>query len=367
MSTDPELAAGARNLLIDCAGLTPGSDLLIVYESPELGWYDLGLSAAVATEARRMGIEARLVEAGAPGHERDRNAADAIAASDRVVFFARIGDQDRFAPAAPGKTVVMCYCRDAGMLGSSYGTTGHRAMTALKQAVDEVLLGAREITITCPLGTEMTGTIQPSARGEPADVSVRRFPLGVPQPIPASTFSGRVALGRYLTPTGSRPYDPACVRLDSPVFAEVTKGRIDRFTGEPEAVAQVRAHYERVAGKFGIDADAVHSWHAGIHPGCAYRADADGDPDRWSNTVFTNPRFLHFHTCGDYAPGEICWMVLDQTVLVDSTPLWQHGRLRVDNFAQTRACLADWPELQALFATPSDMIGLPPEGFFPSP
>ena len=25
-------------------------------------------------------------------------------------------------------------------------------------------------------------------------------------------------------------------------------------------------------------------------------ADADRDPHRWSNTVFTNPRFLQFHT-----------------------------------------------------------------------
>lgn len=363
--TDAEtLASGARNLLIDCAGLTTGEDLLIVHESPGLGWYDLDMPMAVAAEARRMGMDVRLLEAGAPGAEPDRQVADAVAGSDRVIFFARIGDQDRFAPQVPGKTVVMCYCRDAGMLASSYGTTSHRAMTALKHAVDDVLLGASRITITCPLGTEMAGTVPEAVRRQRMDVSVRRFPLGVPQPVTAEAFSGRVALGRYLTPTGSQPYDPACLEIDSPVFAEVAGGRITGFTGDSAAVARVRTHYARVAGTFSIDPDAVHSWHAGIHPGCSYAADIADDPDRWSNTVFTNPRFLHFHTCGSYAPGEICWMVLDPTVRVDGAALWENGRLRVDDFAPTRACCADWPELRALFAAPSDTIGLPPEGVF---
>ena len=74
--------------------------------------------------------------------------------------------------------------------------------------------------------------------------------------------------------------------------------------------------------KFGIDPDAIHSWHAGIHPACAYEGEAARDPDHWSNTVFTNPRFLHVHTCGANPPGEICWMVLDRTVKVDGVAIW---------------------------------------------
>jgi hypothetical protein len=54
------------------------------------------------------------------------------------------------------------------------------------------------------------------------------------------------------------------------------------------------------------------------------------DPDRWSNSVFTSPRWLHFHTCGAYAPGEICWMVGEPKVEVDGKALWREGRLWLD-------------------------------------
>ena len=78
---------------------------------------------------------------------------------------------------------------------------------------------------------------------------------------------------------------------------------------------------------FGIDPDVVHSWHAGLHDGCPAGLDPHGDPDLWSNTVFGSPAWLHLHTCGAYAPGEICWMVADPTVEVDGRALWQDGVL----------------------------------------
>ena len=142
------------------------------------------------------------------------------------------------------------------------------------------------------------------------------------------------------------------------MFAEVELGRITGFAGDRGVVERVSDHYDRVASLFGIDADVVHSWHAGIHPGCAFAADAAADPDLWSNTAFGNPRFLHFHTCGDYPPGEISWMVLDRTVIVDGQAFWQSGRLRADAFARSRRCFENWPELGSLFANPSDQIGL---------
>jgi hypothetical protein len=358
MTVASELARGARNLLVNCAGVEPGDTILIVHENPDLGWYDLDAPMAVAAEAGKLGATVLMVEAGAPENQRDPGLADAIAAHDCVIFFARIGDQDRFADPAPGKTCVMCYARDAEMLASPYGTTPYQALEELKEAVNDILLGASRIEIRCPLGTEISGTVSDAARRARADVSVRRFPLGVPQPIEAATFSGRVALARYLTPTGSRVYEPPSLKIGWPVFATVESGRIESLDGDAGDVARIRQHYELVAELFGIDRDAVHSWHAGIHPGCAYRAGAAEDPDRWSNTVFTNPRFLHFHTCGSLPPGEICWMVLDHTVAVDGANLWQHGRLRPEAFAAGRACLEKWPELAAIFARPSDRIGL---------
>ena len=60
---------------------------------------------------------------------------------------------------------------------------------------------------------------------------------------------------------------------------------------------------------FSIDEKAVHSWHSGIHPGINYSKKISFNPDMWSNTMFVSSKYLHFHTCGNYAPGEICWMV----------------------------------------------------------
>lgn len=362
MGRDAALARGARNLLVNCAGLGPGAagaNLVIVHEEPALGWYDLEAPLAVAGEARRLGMAPALVRVGAPGNEPDPRAVEAVAEHDCAIFFSRMGDQDRFEAPVPGKTIVMCYARDAAMLGSAYGGTDHRALLDLKAAVNRILLRAGRIRISCPLGTDLVGAAATGEREEGGEVSVRRFPMGVHQPMNASGFSGRVALARYLTTTGSKVYEPASLALATPVMAEVEAGRLAGLDGDAAIVDRIRAHYRMVAEKFGLEAGAVHSWHAGIHPGSAYTVDAAEDPDRWANNVFTNPRFVHFHTCGARPPGEICWTVLDPTIEVDGTALWERGRLRADAFPLTRECLARWPELAPLFKSPSDAIGSP--------
>ena len=277
---------------------------------------------------------------------------------DCTIFLARIGDQDRFDEPVPGHRAVMVYARDAAMLASRYGRTDHRALVALKEAVDAVIASARRIEISCSLGTSLEGAPAPMEGSDPADVSVHRFPMGVPAPVAASRFSGHVALARYLTPTGSQAYEPTCIRLEGTVLAALDRGRILGFAGNREDVERIERHYDRVAGRFGIDRNAVHSWHAGIHPGCGYPGTIDADPDKWSNTVFTSPRSLHFHTCGDYAPGEICWMIVDPTVAIDGVPLWDRGTLRAGAFAATAHCVARWPVLGTLIEAPDTAIGL---------
>lgn len=349
------LAEGVRNLLSRCAEIQPGQRLLVLREDPALGWYDRAAPEAVAAEARAMGATATVQVVGAPTNAEPAEIAASIAAHDAVIFFARIGDQDRFEDRYPGKTVAMSYARRAGDLASVFGRTDHRAMAALKSAVNAVLRGAGRIEVTCPLGTRVSGS---GGLPEAGEVAVRRFPLGVPQPVPAEGFSGQVALARYLTPTGSRVYDPAWVPIAEPVMAQIEGGRIAGLDGPAAETARIHAHYQRVAATFGIEALAVHSWHAGFHPGCTDARPAAEDPDRWANTVFNSPRVLHFHTCGAYAPGEICWMVLDATVMVDRTPLWRDGVLCPENFAPLRDCLRRWPELPALFSTQLAPVGI---------
>ena len=353
-----QMCAGTWNLLHNCTHLQPGEKLLLICEDPTLGWYDQKVAGTIMKAAKKFGVDPTIIHAGEPTNHPVPEITDAIASHDCVIYLARLGDQSRFDDIAPGKRSVMCYVRDSNMLASPFCQTTYQATKAIKDAIDDVLLEAKTITVTCPLGTNFTGSAQTVGQVKKSDVSVFRFPLGVPQPLSAKHFSGKVAISRYLTPTGSKVYKPACVPLLKTSFAHINQGRITGFEGDADEVKVIEKHYEYIAEKFGIDRDIVHSWHAGIHPACAYMADAAENPDRWSNTVFGNPRIVHFHTCGDYAPAEISWIVIDHTITVDGQTLWDHGRLCLENFTKTAACLETWPELKKLFANPVQEIGV---------
>ena len=104
------------------------------------------------------------------------------------------------------------------------------------------------------------------------------------------------------------------------------QGRLTGFEGAASDVAVANAQYDRVSDLFGIDRNFVHSWHAGLHPGCGYPWDLRDNYERWGGSAFGNPRIMHFHTCGAYAPGEISWNVIDPTIVVEGTTLWERGQ-----------------------------------------
>lgn len=318
------LAAGARNLLEVCAGLEPGQNVLILHEDPALGWFDMAAPIAVAKMAEALGADVHVLQVGGPDTPLPTEYLSARWRADVEIWFARIGDQDRFKKRDSGPTKVVSYARTASALASSFGTRPHAEMLDLKQKLDHRISVGQSIHVKCPLGTDLRGT--PGCFDE-SDVTVKRFPMCVPSPVPANSFSGTVMLSGYLTPTGSRSYDPASLFLAETVMANIDNGRITGFDGCQGTIERVNAHYSHVSSLFDIDPMIVHSWHAGIHDGCSYHGTIEQNPDLWSNTVFGSPQWLHFHTCGDYAPGEICWMVKDPTIIVDDTPLWSNGVL----------------------------------------
>ncbi len=321
-----DLEAGAVNLVSGCARITAGHKVLVVAEDPGLGWFDEAAPRAVAEAARRLGAEVAILPSGSPADALAPGLASATANADVVIYFARIGDQDRFVDGSGGALRVVSYARTAHALASAFGRRDNGQMLRLKRAVDRALMGAAEIEISCPRGTRLRGP-GPADVPEAPDVTVRRFPMCVPAPVSAKAFSGEVVLADYLTPTGSQVYDPPCLALPEPVIAEVENGRIARFRGAPAIVERVEAHYSAVAERFGIRSDVVHSWHAGIHDGCTFEARPAADPDLWSNSIFGSPGYLHFHTCGNYPPGEICWMVAAPTIVADGRAIWRDGTL----------------------------------------
>jgi hypothetical protein len=358
VTNGPSTDRAADNLLLNCAGLDPRSSLLIVHENHELGWYDEALVKVILAAANRIGIDTHTLAVGAPGTQHSENLSAAMQQCDCTLFLSRIGDQDRFAALPPGKKIVMCYVRTVDMLVSSFAATSYQAMVEMKLALDQLLNLAQQIEVYCPLGTHCNLEIEAEQFPGKGDVTIKRFPMGVVTPIAANKLSGQVALSDYLTSTGSRVYEPANLALAESVFAVVESGRITGFEGAPQVIAEIEQHYRMVAELYEIDANFIHSWHFGIHPGLSYQQPAASNPNRWSNTVFNHPRILHFHTCGAYAPGEICWIVKDPTIVLDGKPVWENGIPQLNKFEITRNCLEKWPELQALYAREPGAIGI---------
>ncbi len=344
-----DIEPGVRNLLFNCAGLRERDSLLVVYEKPELGWWQADLIESVIEQARKFGIDAHPLETGAPTNQRDEKVQAAMQEHDCSLFFARAGDQDRFSTANAGNKIVMCYARDKSMLASSFGQVDYQAMKALKIALDGIIAGAGSIEISCPLGTRLNAEFDSAATPAPGDVTVRRFPMGIVSPVLAEPFSGEAIISNYLTPTGAGVYQPANLKVGAPVSARIERGRISRFDGPPRLVESIEQHYQRVARLFDLEPFVIHSWHAGIHPGATCSISEDQNPDLWGNTVFNHPRYLHFHSCGVNAPGEISWMLRDHRVKIDGQPLWDAGRMRLQDFPQARQCLESWPELKKLY------------------
>lgn len=363
MSVDAEaLRRGVHNLLAECAEARAGESILILREDPALGYFGPGLAEAISAEATRQGLHVHQLDV---PFIPDVTAltpelAQQIARFDHAVFLARLGDQLRFQAMPANCKPITSYVLDAPSLASAFGSASYRGFVRLKELFNALFLRAEVISITCPLGTALSGRVRAPRDQAPLDVSIKRFPVSIFAPLDAAGFSGRVAVARLLAGTGSRYYHPYGRALGSPVFARIADGRLCDWEGEAAEIAGVRAHYAHVAALFGIDGDVVHSWHAGIHPGCTYAGSAHDHYERWSGSAFGNPRLLHFHTCGDYAPGEICWNIVDPTIEVDGVTLWRQGRIEIAHVPGAEEVLANHPDIAELFANPSPMMGLAP-------
>ena len=136
------------------------------------------------------------------------------------------------------------------------------------------------------------------------------------------------------------------------------RGRLTGFTGLAADVELANAHYDDIARRFDLDRNAVHSWHAGIHPGCAFADPATKAFRRWGGAAFGNPRILHFHTCGTTPPGEISWNILDPTIRIDGIPVWEDGQLFPERVPGGADILQRYPCAAAVFANPERLVGI---------
>ncbi|MDA0706138.1 MAG: hypothetical protein O2805_05845 [Proteobacteria bacterium] len=357
-----KLRDGIDNLLFNCIGAKAGESLAIVSEQGVGGYYSATLDRVVAARARARSLDVHLVVA--PVLEEVNTFPDeirqVIESTDHVLFLSRIGDQVRFSELGRIGSTTMCYALDEESFATPFCSAHYEFFVRLKNMVNAAVFGEKEITIRCASGTYLHGI----SAGDPGDddtvgdVTVKRFPMTVFRPIPANTFSGKIALTRWLVRTGTRIYEPESVLIDGVVFALVENGRIVDFDGASGEVEKIRAHYAFVANKFNIQADLIHSWHAGIHPQNGYFGTATDNLTRWAGSAFGNPRYLHLHTCGDYPPGEICISVFDPTVSVDGVDLWRDGRFVFAESTAVKTLQYEYPGMQQLFENPVMEYGL---------
>jgi hypothetical protein len=360
-SLPSDLEAGVANLLDTCVGLNDGDRFVLVAEAASQGYYDGIAAAAVADGARRRGAKVQTVRA--PVLEDPstipREVLAAIDGADHTVFMARLGDQVRFRTLPGQGSKTMCYALDAGLLAAPFAGLNHKGMEILQNRLEAALLTARHCRIRCPLGTELEGSLTAPHQNAPnPSGSMRRFPVMTFQPVPADGLSGRVALARWLMGTGSRLYRPYSLTLRSVVFARVEGGRIVDFDGDAEQVARVKSHYDWVARRYGLDRDRVHSWHLGINPGTFCTEAPEHNLLRWGGIAFGAPRYLHFHTCGDEAPAEICWSVFDATVEIDGDAFWKDGRFRFSQRPEIQTALENYEGLSDAYADARTDIGI---------
>jgi len=177
-------------------------------------------------------------------------------------------------------------------------------------------------------------------------------------PAPASGFAGRIALPGFLVGTGSKYYHPFGVTFDAPLFAVFEGNTLLGFEGQKSDEDKANQHLDMVAGRFEIDRNFVHSWHLGIHPKCYFDGVAVDQFESWSGSAFGNPRLLHVHTCGAYAPGEVCWNVVDPTLVADGVTIWEDGVLLPERVPGGREVLAEYDDLRRAFLAPDRRIGL---------
>lgn len=350
-------------MLQGCGGVAPGGRVVILHEPPGFGYYDPGLAPAVARTARKLGYAATLHDAGFSPDPPDLppDLAAQMAAADATLFLARLGDQVRFRPGEGVDRAIVSYALDLDTLAAPFGTLDHGAMAVLRGAIDRALAAAATIRITCPAGTDLSGRLGDDAKA-PTDTVTRRFPLLVSTPMPMAGFAGRVVQRGFLVGTGSRYYTPYACVLEDPLTVHIRGNRIAGFEGAARDIDAAERHYETVAARYGIDPWYVHSWHAGIHPACRFEGPASAGFERWSGSAFGNPRLLHIHTCGAYAPGEISLNIADPTVTADGVAIWDRGRLRPERVPGGGDVLGKHPDLAAAFADPVRECGLGPDG-----
>ncbi len=363
MNNTIDITIGSRNLLQECLGSKPGDRLIILHEDPALNFYDDKAPQTLFEVATADGLIADIRQVGfSPDcNHVDDTLWDFVKTFDHAVFFARLGDQYRLAGKSAANTnVVIMYTLDQSMLASRYASLSYCGMGKIKVLVDKTLMQARHIKISCQYGTDISGNFSPKLTEnlKPTGFGIAEFPIPVARAIEADPFEGTITLRHNIAGSGNRYFDPWGISFEGTLTAELRNGVISNLLGPKNSVDKVTTYVENVGKTFDFNPWIAQSWHAGIHPGCAYAMRPDDNLERWVTGPFANPRAFHFHCGGHKPPGEINWHIIDVTIEVDGIALWENGQFHPERLTGGAEILNHYPEIVSAFANPAREIGL---------
>jgi hypothetical protein len=334
----------ADNLLINCARIGKGSDVLFVNESGrEAVSHDT--VTFIENRARALGANVRSIWLGAvAGPESIPDPIiESIRTADVSIFNHTLGAMLRIRPIPGGGTGVLNYATTDEILASDWVQVPYELWQQVIKSVAGEFGRAHKWRISCPNGTDIRGEVPEAERSAPTagtGFALHTFPIGTHRPTSALNANGKIAI-RWLVSSQNHDVGEG-LHLDRYVIGHVENGRFTGFEGNSEDAGRVSRYLAEIGERYHQDPFVVNSWHGGINPQAfTPRRDVD-DLAHWQTLVHNNPRSLHFHVIGDDVPGELSLPIIDHTVVVDDQVYWDKGRFSLLERPAARDAAAKW-------------------------
>jgi hypothetical protein len=319
---------GIDNLLIQCAQVKSGADVLFINE-PAM-FVERPAVEAMEERARLLGARVTSLWTGrAAGPETiAEEIIRKIEAADITIFNHTMGAMLRLRPIAGGGIRVLNYATTRSLLESEYARVPHSLWSEASMMAIKEINQVRRWHITCELGTEVEGVVPDSEangiKGMDA-FAVRTFPIGTHRPTSSMAARGKLAV-RWLTSASLHDFGSEGMKLEDPIMLEFADGKIRGFSGNQRLIDRTVAYLEEVGNRTRKEGLMINSWHAGINPQTMSPWTDDDSLEAWMNVAHNSPHILHFHAIGESIPGELSVPIIDPTVSMDDKVMWNGGK-----------------------------------------
>ncbi len=356
-TTERGRQVAADNLLLHCAGVQSGKDVLFINERCDA--VDPEVVAYLEARARVHGARVRSISP--PRAESPEGIpADlmgAIESAQITIFNHQLGSLLRLRPARGNGVRVLNYATNWKVLDSEFARIPYGLWTNAASHIVGKLGHARTWRVQCPRGTDISGEMpqMQSAEGRASTgFTLHSFPMDTHPPLVSLSASGRIAF-RWFVSSAVHDLGIEGITLENPVLAEVERGRVVQFTGDSRTVEKARRFLEEIGTRYGKDPFTVNSWHVGINPQTRVAFGPEENLEQWMFVAHCHPRILHFHVVGETVPGEISATVLDPTISLDGVVQWEAGRLHMLEDQEMVALSRKWENGERAFALQPDV------------